>query len=120
MARASLFVLSSRFEGLPGVLIEALACGTPVVSTDCPSGPREILADGRFGALVPVGDDAALAEAMAATLRSPGDRAARMQRAADFSIENARAAYDALIDRLRLEARSGPAVPRNDAHRSIA
>jgi glycosyltransferase involved in cell wall biosynthesis len=68
MARASLFVLSSRWEGLPTVLVEALYCGTPIVATDCPSGPREILLDGQYGRLVPVGDAASLSQAIEATL----------------------------------------------------
>jgi glycosyltransferase involved in cell wall biosynthesis len=71
MARSSVFVLSSAWEGLPTVLIEALAAGTRVVSTDCPSGPSEILDGGRLGALVPVGDVAALSSAIAATLDLP-------------------------------------------------
>lgn len=68
MAAASVFVLSSRWEGLPGVLIEALACGCPAVSTDCPSGPSEILDGGRYGHLVPVGDAEAMARAILSVL----------------------------------------------------
>lgn len=70
MRQANALVLSSFLEGLGNVLIEAMACGTPVLATDC-GGPREVLADGALGLLVPVGDSAALAQAMAATLAAP-------------------------------------------------
>jgi glycosyltransferase involved in cell wall biosynthesis len=71
MARARVFALSSDFEGLPTVLIESLAVGTPVVSTDCESGPREILRGGALGELVPVGDVPALARAISSVLSNP-------------------------------------------------
>lgn len=93
MARADLFVLSSEFEGLPGVLIQALACGCPVVSTDCPSGPNEILEGGRHGPLVPVGDPAALAEAMARVLDAPPSRDDLKRRGAFFSADRAADRY---------------------------
>lgn len=68
MVQAKLFVLSSRWEGLPTVIVEALFCGTPIVATDCPSGPREILKGGQYGQLVPVGDVASLTQAIRAGL----------------------------------------------------
>jgi glycosyltransferase involved in cell wall biosynthesis len=71
LSRAAVFALSSQYEGLPTVLIEALALGTPVVATDCQTGPREILQGGVLGRLVPVGDAAALAEALGHTLDAP-------------------------------------------------
>ena len=70
------------------MLIEALAVGSPVVSTDCPDGPVEILENGRYGPLVPVGDAAALAEAIMATLDSPPKPAELQHRAQAFSLEN--------------------------------
>lgn len=89
MARAGAFALSSRYEGLPGVLIQAMACGCPVVSTDCPSGPLEILEGGRFGPLVPVGDATALAAAIEQVLASPLPAARLKARAREFSVERA-------------------------------
>lgn len=108
MAHADLFVFTSRWEGLGFVLIEALAVGTPVVSTDCPSGPSEILEGGRYGALVPVGDAAALAAAMLTTLDEPLPKE-RLQRAArPYEIE---ASTDAYLAAMGL-ARSANGVSR--------
>jgi glycosyltransferase involved in cell wall biosynthesis len=87
MAHAAVFVLSSLYEGLPGVLIQALACGCPVVSTDCPSGPREVLDGGRFGPLVPVGVAAALARAIEQVLDDPPPAESLRARAELFSVE---------------------------------
>jgi glycosyltransferase involved in cell wall biosynthesis len=89
MRQASVFVLSSVHEGLGIVLIEALACGTPVVSTDCPHGPREILDHGRFGPLVPVGDDESMAAAIRTALDDPVAPELLRSHGAMFSIERA-------------------------------
>lgn len=84
---SNLFVLSSNFEGLPTVLIEALDYGVSIVSTDCPSGPSEILSNGTYGTLVPVGDAEKLAFAMQQTLLNPRDKISLKERAKDFSVE---------------------------------
>lgn len=98
MARASVFVLSSEYEGLPGVLIQALACACPVISTDCPGGSAEILADGKYGPLVGVGYDDEMARAISSVLDDPPDRATLLQRADDFSVEHAADRYLELLD----------------------
>ena len=93
MSRASLFVLSSRWEGLPNVLIQALACGCPVVSTDCPTGPAEILDHGRVGPLVPIGDEAALADAMIEVLDHPPAPERLKESTTLFTVEHAMDRY---------------------------
>ena len=104
IARATVFVLSSRWEGLAMVVSEALACGTPVVATDCPHGPAEILEDGKCGRLVPPGDPAVLAQALEAVLSDPRDARAMAergrQRARDFSTERSASAHVALLEAL--------------------
>ena len=99
MGRAALFVLSSRWEGLPGALIEAMACGCAVVATDCPSGPAEIIEDGTQGAIVPVEDADALAAAMLQALNTP--RGGGVDRARRF---NTASAVDAYLEMLEPQA----------------
>jgi len=99
MARAGVFALSSAWEGSPGVLIEAMGCGCPVVATDCPSGPDEILAGGEFGPLVPVGDAEALARAIEARLDAPRDADRLRARAREFGADAAVDAYLAILTR---------------------
>ena len=100
MARSAVFVLSSLREGLPTVLIEALAAGATVVSTDCPSGPREVLQDGRLGTLVPVGDWARLGEAIASALEKPRN-AVPLADLAPFTMSTSVQQYLSLVDNNR-------------------
>jgi glycosyltransferase involved in cell wall biosynthesis len=97
LAETDLFVLSSDTEGLPLALMEALYMGTPVVSTNCQTGPDELLQDGAYGALVPTRDPEALAQAMIEALDAPVDRARLQRRAAEFSIDAIARRYEALL-----------------------
>jgi glycosyltransferase involved in cell wall biosynthesis len=118
MARAAVFLLSSAYEGLPGVLIQALACGCPVVSTGCPSGPAEILEGGVYGPLVPVGDDAALARAILSVPEVPPDPDCLRMRAAEFSLESAADRYLEVL--LGVAENSLPVRDQNTIKRALA
>jgi glycosyltransferase involved in cell wall biosynthesis len=101
MARADVFALPSLWEGFGRVLVEAMACGVPVIATRCPSGPEEIVCDGASGLLVPPGDADALADAVLRVLTRP-DLAHRLaqagrRRAEDFRAETAVALYQQLF-----------------------
>lgn len=93
MARCDAFALSSRWEGCPNVLIEAMGCGAPLVSTDCPSGPNELLRAGELGTLVPVDDPEALAAALEHTLTADHDPEPLYQHAQRFTVESIANAY---------------------------
>jgi glycosyltransferase involved in cell wall biosynthesis len=93
LAKSRLFVLSSLWEGSPNVLTEALAVGTPVVATDCPSGPREILQEGRYGRLVPPGDVGAMASAMSEALDEPVDRLRLRSAIEQYTMEQSASRY---------------------------
>jgi len=101
MARATVLLQSSLAEGLPGTIIQSMACGTPVVSTDCDHGPREVIRDGHDGFLVPVRDPAALARRATELISDPGLRATFSQRArlsaARFSVTSSIARYEQAI-----------------------
>jgi glycosyltransferase involved in cell wall biosynthesis len=98
LSKCSLFVLSSRWEGSPNALTEALALGIPVVSTDCPSGPREILNDGEFGRMVPVGDVDSMAAAISRTLDAPPESDYLREAVKEYEVRNSAISYLKVMD----------------------
>ena len=100
MSKSDVFVLSSLQEGFGNVLVEAMACGANVVSTDCPSGPFEILDGGKYGKLVTVGNIEKLSEAILDTLQHPMDKRILLNRAKFFSIAKAADEYHRLFREL--------------------
>jgi glycosyltransferase involved in cell wall biosynthesis len=97
MAHADVLALSSLYEALPTALIEAMACGCPVVATDCPGGVRQIIGDDRYGRLVPVGDVEALAQAIAETLNARPDTKRLTERAMDFHVDRTVERYEEVL-----------------------
>ena len=108
LRKSAAFVLSSAWEAFGVVVIEALACGTPVVSTNCPGGPAEILDGGRYGPLVPVGDADAMASALRQILAHPPSPQSLQARAAAFNLEATATAYlDVLLGPIHSSAAQG-------------
>ena len=106
VASADLFVMSSSWEDCPNVLLEALACGCSEVSTDCSSGPSEILEHSRWGRLVPVNDQVALAKAITSALENDTNQDALRQRAKQFSLEIMIEKFEALISEVVSECKA--------------
>lgn len=100
MAHCDAVVLTSHYEGLPTVLIEAMACGSRIVSVDCPSGPREILEDGKYGMLVEMDSPAALEKGILDALQTEPEKACLKERALDFSVEASVQKYEALLEKV--------------------
>lgn len=98
MKRADVLVSTSKSEAFGNVIVEALACGTPVIATDCPGGPSEILADGEYGELAPVGDIEEIANLIRTVLNRDYDQDVLVNRARDYSIESIAESYLELKD----------------------